>query len=202
MTYTQSVYDSAAFSTQQRYYYCTAAVAQYIRNLTRADVYSESEQTTMYNYGRSQNRYAYSAKGNDPDGLCAILNNYSAGGVATWHVVKKKTLQGALKAVASRMRATGLPGVLFVSGGGHVWTMDGYKSDVDPNSGSFTVTNVRFSGPLYPNRVKSYGYYDWPPGTWKTAGWMSYPFFKYSEYYAFRDHKIVVWQGYFVVIVP
>ena len=202
MTYTQTVYDAAAFSTQQRNYYCTVGVAQYIRNLARSDVHSESEQTTMYTYGRGQNRYAYVAKGNDPDGLAAILNHYSAGGVATWHVVRKTSLRSALRLVAQRMRATGLPGVLFVSGGGHVWTMDGYKSDVDPNSGTPTVSQARVSGPYYPDQIKSYGWYDFPPGTWMTASKLSYPFFPYSEWFAFHDHKNVVWQGYFVVIVP
>jgi len=202
VSYTQSVYDAAAFSTQTRSYFCTAGVVQYIRNLARADVHSDSEQNTMYQYGRGQNKYAYAAKGNDPQAVATMLNNYSTGGVTTWHVVKKLHIQAALQTVASRMRATGLPGVLFVSGGAHVWTMDGYVASSDPNNGAFTVSKVRFSGPYYPTQKAAYGYYDLPPGTWKTAGWMTYPFFQYSEWYAFRDHKSVIWQGYFVVVVP
>lgn len=202
MSYTQSVYDSGAFSTQQRNYYCTAALVQYIRNMTRVDVHTEAEQTTMYNYGRAHNRYSYAAKGNDPQGTAAMLNNYSAGGVTTWHVVRKTSLRGALRLVANRMRATNLPAILFVSGGSHVWIMDGYTSDVDPNSATPTVSRARVSGPLWPTQKYKMGYYDMPPGTWISAGKLAYPFFRYSERLAFGDGKSVIWQGYWVVIVP
>jgi len=202
VSFTKSVFDAAAFSTQATMYYCTAAVCQYITNLTReGNVHSGAEQAEMYAYGRTKNRYPYAARGNDPQAVVEMLKHYT--GVGTWHVGKYATMRGALKHIASRMDATNLPGVLFVAGGGHVWTMDGFTTSEDPSAeGDFSISRVRFSGPLYPKQVAGYGWYDLAPGTWKSDDAMAYPFFKYDERLAFNDGRAVPWEDYFIVVAP
>jgi hypothetical protein len=101
------------------------------------------------------------------------------------------------------MRATGLPAVLFVGGGSHVWTMNGYTATADPASGAwFTVTHVRFSGPHYPKQVARYGWFDLAPNTLRTVARLSAAYFPYREWLAFRDRRATPWNGYYVAVVP
>ena len=98
---------------------------------------------------------------------------------------------------------TALPTVLFVGGGTHVWTMNGYTASADPASGKpFTVTHIRFSGPLYPKTIARHGWFDLEPNTQRSSDRFTRAFFPYKEYLAFGDHRDTPWNGYYVAVVP
>ena len=200
--YSQTIYRSSAFSTQATYHFCTAAVVQNVMNLASgASRHGETAQRQLYAYGRAHNRYAYSSRGVDPQGVEAMLDRYV--GIAEWRQVKAKSLQGVLRLAARGMRATGLPAVLFVAGGKHVWTMNGYTATADPASGAaFSITHVRFSGPLYPKQVGLYGLFDLVPNTRRTVDRLARAYFPYRERLAFGDSRYTPWNGYYVAVVP
>jgi hypothetical protein len=200
--YSQTIYRASAFSTQASDRLCTAAVVQNVVNLvTGASGHSETQQRAYYAYGRAHNRYAYRNHGVDPQGVEAMLERYVPG--SDWRQVKRKSLQAVLRVAARGMRATDLPAVLFVGGGSHVWTMNGYTATADPASGTwFNVTHVRFSGPHYPKQVRRYGWFDLPPNARREAAKLATPYFPYRERLAFGDHRWTPWNGYYVAVVP
>jgi hypothetical protein len=200
--YTQTIYRDTAFATQQTDYLCTAAVVQNIVNLALGTSRGgKTQQLEFYAYGRNHNRYDYRNRGVDPQGMEAMLERYIPG--SDWKQIMKSSMQSALRASARRMRATGLPAVLFVGGGAHVWTMNGYTATGDPASGDwFTVTHVRFSGPLYPRVIGRHGWFDLAPNTRRTSERFVNPFYEYREWLAFGDHRDTPWNGYYVAIVP
>lgn len=200
--YTQTVYRDTAFSTQRTDYLCTAAVVQNIVNLATGSSRSgKTQQLEFYAYGRAHNRFDYKGRGVDPQGVEAMLEFFIPG--SDWRQVMKKSMKAALRASARGMRATDLPAVLFVGGGAHVWTMNGYSASADPASaGTFTVTHVRFSGPLYPKTVGRHGWFDLEPNTRRSSDRFVNAFFPYKERLAFGDHRNTPWNGYFVAVVP
>ncbi|NJD27014.1 MAG: hypothetical protein FIA92_01810 [Chloroflexi bacterium] len=200
--YSQTIYRSGAFSTQATDYYCTAAVVQNVVNLVTGEShFGRAEQAELYAYGRAHNRYSYKARGVDPQGLEAMLERSLPG--TDWRQIRKKTLQAALRTAARRMRATGLPAVLFVAGGSHVWTMNGYTATRDPAAGKrFRVTHVRFSGPHYPKQKARYGWFDLPPNTRRPVDKLAMAYFPYRERLAFGDRRSTPWNGYYVALVP
>jgi hypothetical protein len=200
--FSQTTYRASAFSTQATEYYCTSAVVQHIRNLaTQVSLKSRTEQAQLYAYGRANNRYAYRSRGVDPQGVEAMLERSVPG--TNWVQVRKHSLVKVLRTAARRMRATGLPAVLFVAGGKHVWTMNGYTATRDPASGSrFHVTHVQFSGPYFPRQKARYGWFDLAPNTRTSVERLAHAYFPYSERLAFGDHKNTPWNGYYVAIVP
>lgn len=200
-TYSQTIYRSSAFSTQATYSLCTAAVVQNVMNLARgASRHSKADQLALYAYGRAHNRYQYAGRGVDPQGVEATLDRYVA--VATWRQVKSKSLQAVLRLAARGIRATGLPAVLFVGGGKHVWTMNGYTATADPASGAaFSITHVRFSGPLYPKQIARYGLFDLAPNTIRSVARLASAYYPYREWLAFGDSRYTPWNGYYVAVV-
>lgn len=200
--YTQTVFRDDAFATQRTNYLCTAAVVQNIVNIaTGSSRGGKTQQLEFYAYGLDNNRYDYRNAGVDPQGMEAMLELYIPG--SDWGQVIKPGMQGALKASARAMRATGLPVVLFVGGGTHVWTMNGYTASADPASGEFfQITHVRFSGPLYPKTIAKHGWFDLEPNTQRTSDRITKVFFPYREYLAFGDHRSTPWNGSYVAIVP
>jgi hypothetical protein len=202
VTYSQTIYRASAFSTQATDYLCTAAVVQNVVNLVTGQArHSATQQREYYAYGRAHNRYAYRARGVDPQGVEAMLERYVPG--SDWRQVRTTSLQAVLRVAARRIRLTKLPAVLFVAGGSHVWTMNGYTATADPVSGApFVVTDVRFSGPLYPKQVARYGWFDLAPNTRRTAAKLGTPYFPYRESLAFGDRRATPWNGYYVAVVP
>lgn len=200
--YTQTVYRSTAFSTQATDYYCTAAVVQNIRNLATGESRTgRTQQAEMYAFGRAHNRYSYGARGVDPQGVEAMLEQYVEG--SEWKQLTKGSLQKVLRVSARRMRATGLPAVLFVAGGKHTWTMNGYTATGDPASGdSFKVTHIRFSGPFYPRQTARYGWFDLAPNSRTSVERLAEAFFPYHEPTAFGDQRWTPWNGFYVAVVP
>lgn len=200
--YSQTIYRSSAFSTQSNSHLCTVAVIQNVMNLASGTSRHDGlQQLQMYVSGRAHNRYGYRGGGVDPQGVEALLDRYVA--VADWRQVKSRSLQAVLRIAAQRMRATGLPAVLFVAGGKHVWTMNGYTATSDPASGAaFSITYVRFSGPLYPRQVGRYGLFDLAPNTRTSVAQLARAYFRYSERLAFGDSRATPWNGYYVAVVP
>ena len=200
--YSQTIYRSSAFSTQATDYYCVAAVVQNIRNLaTGQSRTGRTQQDEMYAFGRDHNRYNYNARGIDPQGLEAMLEQYVSG--SDWKQVTKGSLTKVLRVAARRMRATNLPAVLFVGGGKHAWTMNGYTATGNPaSSDTFRVTHVRFSGPLYPRQIALHGWFDLAPNTRKSVESLAHAYFPYHEPTAFGDHRSTPWNGYYVAVVP
>lgn len=200
--YSQTIYRSSAFATQATDYYCTPAVVQHIRNLATGESRGgRTQQAEMYAFGRANNRYSYNARGVDPQGLEAMLERYVPG--SDWKQVRKDSLQKVLRVAARRMRATGLPAVLFVAGGKHAWTMNGYTSTANPASGAtFRVTHIRFSGPLYPRQTALYGWFDLAPNSRTSVERLAQAYFPYHEPTAFGDHRATPWNGYYVAVVP
>lgn len=200
--YTQTVFRDDAFATQHTNYLCTAAVVQNIVNLaTGSSRGGKTQQLEFYAYGLDNNRYNYRNPGVDPQGVEAMLERYIPG--SDWGQVVRPGMQGALKASARAMRATGLPAVLFVGGGTHVWTMNGYSASADPASGkSFTISHVRFSGPLYPKTIARHGWFDLEPNTNRSSDRIKKVFFPYKEYLAFGDRRNTPWNGSYVAVVP
>jgi hypothetical protein len=191
-----SVFRASAFSTQATYYYCTAAVEQMIWNTaTGASSHSATQQAKFYSYGRAHNRYAYPTRGVDPQGVAVTLNHFVP--QVSWHVIRGISMQATLKAAAAAIRATGLPVVLFVGGGSHVWSMTGYTL-----SDSGAVAYVRFSGPLYPKQIAYAGWYDLAPNTQRSVSAFAQVFYRYSEHASFGDYRWTPWNGYFVAVVP
>jgi hypothetical protein len=201
-SYSQTIYRSSAFSTQATDYYCTAAVVQNIRNLATGESRTgKTQQTEMYAYGRAHNRYAYSSRGVDPQGVEAMLEHYVEG--SDWKQVTKGSLKKVLRVSARRMRATGLPAVLFVGGGRHAWTMNGYTATGDPASAdTFRVTHIRFSGPFYPKQVALLGWFDLAPNSRTSVERLAAAFFPYHEPTAFGDNRSTPWNGSYVAVVP
>ena len=200
--FSQTVARLDAFSTQATDWFCTAAVVQHVRNIATGEArHGGYQQADLYAYGRGHNRYAYKGKGVDPQGVEAMLE-YAVGG-SNWIQIKTHSLQSILIIAARQMRATGLPVVLFVAGGKHVWTMNGYTATADPASGrKFQVTSVRVSGPFYPKQKSRYGWFDLPPNSVRSASRLAEAFFPYRERQAFGDRRWTVWNGYFVAVVP
>ena len=200
--YSQTIFRDDAFATQRTNYLCTAAVVQNIVNLATGSTRGgKTQQLEFYAYGLDNNRYDYRNAGVDPQGMEAMLELYIPG--SDWGQIIKPGMQGALKAAARAMRATDLPVVLFVGGGTHVWTMNGYTATADPASGEFfTITYVRFSGPLYPKTIARHGWFDLEPNTNRSSERIRKVFFPYKEYLAFGDHRSTPWNGSFVAIVP
>jgi hypothetical protein len=200
--YTQIVFRDTAFATQRTNYLCTAAVVQNIVNLaTGTSRDGKTQQLEFYSYGREHNLFDYDSAGVDPAGVEALLEAYIPG--SDWGQVVKPKMQGALRTAARRMRATGLPSVLFVGGGKHVWTMNGYTASAEPGSGHwFTITHVRFSGPLYPKTIALHGWFDLEPNTRRTSDRFQNVFFPYKEYLAFGDRRSTPWNGSYVAVVP
>jgi hypothetical protein len=200
--YSQTIYRASAFSTQASDRLCTPAVVQNVVNLvTGASRHSETEQRGYYAYGRAHNRYAYRNHGVDPQGVEAMLERYVPG--SDWRQVKRKSLQAVLRVAARGMRATDLPAVLFVGGGSHVWTMNGYTATADPAAGTrFSVTHVRFSGPHYPKQVARYGWFDLAPNARREVAKLTTAYFPYRERLAFGDRRWTPWNGYYVAVVP
>jgi hypothetical protein len=200
--YTQVLYRDTAFSTQRTDYLCTAAVVQNIVNLAIGSSRGGMrQQLEFYDYGLEHNLYDYAGRGVDPQGMEAMLELWIPG--SDWGQVSKQHMQPILRMSARQMRATELPVVLFVGGGAHVWTMNGYTSTVDPASGkAFDVTHVRFSGPLYPRTIGRHGWFDLEPNTRRTSDRFINAFFPYREWLAFGDHRDTPWNGYYVAIVP
>ena len=200
--YTQIIFRNDAFATQRTNYLCTAAVVQNIVNLATGSTRGgKTQQLEFYRYGLDNNRYDYRNAGVDPQGMEAMLELYIPG--SDWGQVMKPGMQGALKASARAMRETGLPVVLFVGGGTHVWTMNGYTASADPASGKFfMITHVRFSGPLYPKTIARHGWFDLEPNSQRTSDRITRVFFPYKEYLAFGDRRNTPWNGSYVAIVP
>lgn len=200
--YTQVIYRDTAFSTQKTNYYCTAAVVQHIRNVATGESRrGRPLQEELYRFGRQNNRYNYKNRGVDPDGMVAMLEAYIPG--SDWRVLKSKSFDDTLRQTALAMRNTNMPAVLFVGGGRHVWTMNGYTATADPaGEGEFTVTHVSFSGPYFPKQTAYRGWYDLAPNTRKTVAKFSEVFFPYKEFLAFGDHRNTPWNGWYVVIIP
>lgn len=201
-SFTQVIYREDAFATQRTNYLCTAAVVQNIVNLaTGTSRGGKAQQLEFYAVGLDNNRYDYKNAGVDPQGMEAMLETYIPG--SDWGQVMKKGMQGALRTAARQMRATGLPVVLFVGGGSHVWTMNGYTATGNPSANSeFTVTHIQFSGPLYPETIAKHGWFDLEPNTRRGADRFSNIFFPYKEYLAFGDRRNTPWNGFYVAIVP
>lgn len=200
--YTQVVFRDTAFATQRTNYLCTAAVVQNIVNLaTSTSRDGKAQQLEFYAYGLDNNLFDYKNAGVDPQGVEAMLELYIPG--SDWGQVVKPGKQGALKASARAMRATGLPVVLFVGGGAHVWTMNGYTATADPGSGEFfTITHLRFSGPLYPKTIGRHGWFDLEPNTSRNSDRFTNAFYPYREWLAFGDHRDTPWNGSYVAVVP
>jgi hypothetical protein len=200
--FTQTVARLSAFSTQATDWFCTAAVVQHVRNLATGEArHGGTQQADLYQYGRAHNMFRYPTKGVDPLGVEAMLEYAVAG--SDWRWIRTHSLQSTLIMAARRMRATGLPVVLFVAGGKHVWTMNGYTATRDPASGrKFTVTQVRVSGPFYPKQKSRYGWFDLPPNTVRSASRLAEAFFPYREHLAFQEYRFTPWNGYFVAVVP
>ena len=201
-SYTQIVFRDDAFATQRTNYLCTAAVVQNIVNLATGSTRGgKTQQLEFYRHGLDNNRYDYRNAGVDPQGMEAMLELYIPG--SDWGQVVKPGMQGALKASARAMRATGLPVVLFVGGGTHVWTMNGYTATADPASGEFfKISHIRFSGPLYPKTIARHGWFDLQPNSERTSDRITNVFFPYKEFLAFGDHRSTPWNGSYVAIVP
>jgi hypothetical protein len=200
--YSQTVYRSDAFATQQTKILCTAAVVQNIINLANGESRRDKlQQLQLYTLGRQNNRYTYKNAGVDPQGVEVMLETSLPG--TDWRVITTKKLQKLLRRAARQMRATGLPVVMFVAGGRHVWTMNGYTATRDPAlGGKFTVTRVRFSGPNYPKVKARYGWFDLAPNTSRSAHRLGNAYFKYSEKLAFGQPRPTIWRGWFVAVVP
>jgi hypothetical protein len=200
--YSQTIFRSSAFSTQATDSFCTAAVIEQIRNLAVGESrHSRAHQTEIYTFGRSHNRFAYRSAGVDPQGVEATLERYVPR--SDWRQIRTTSLQAVLQIAARHMRATGLPAVLFVAGGKHVWTMNGYIATADPGSGRpFRVTYVRFSGPYYPKQTALYGWFDLHPNSVRSVERLAEAYFPYRESLAFGDGRATPWNGSFVAVVP
>ena len=74
--------------------------------------------------------------------------------------------------------------------------MNGFSATADPAvTGSFTVTAVDVTGPLYPRAMNSSGY-DLPPDTQLTPAQLGKYFLPY------HDTVVKTWNGGYVVIMP
>jgi hypothetical protein len=158
--------------------------------LGQSDTSTSSQQTYMA-YAQAHDAGSYS-QGSDPAGWGAALNRYGGGGYAI-RAYSDRT--SALKAAATRMRATGKPVGMLVWAGRHAWVMSGFSATADPATTSdFSVTSVFVEGPLYPREPNAWGY-DLPPDTELSAAQIGAYLNRYSD-----GHY--TWNGYYILVLP
>ncbi len=160
---TIDLYRRGIYAMQATWYWCTAATIEMMRNivLRQAD-HSAADQQRYFDYMRAHDIYPMPVReGVDLVGIQAGLRHFVAPGYA---LSASRTYDSAVRRAVTRLRLTGLPVVLVVDGGHHVWLMTGFTATADPARGSdFRVDSVRIVGPLYGRQ--SVNGYDPPPDT-------------------------------------
>jgi len=157
------LYRRGVYAMQATWWWCTAATVETMRNivLRQAD-HGATDQERYFDYMHAHDSYAMPPReGVDLVGLRAGLRRFVAPSYTLW---ASSTYDAAVRTAVTRLRLTGLPVVLVVDRGRHVWLMTGFTATADPAKGlGFRVVDVRIVGPLYGRQ--SLNGYDPPPDT-------------------------------------
>jgi hypothetical protein len=194
-TGTLNLFRDDAFVSQATMTWCVAASSQMMLNLVLdQSSHSTSRQQTYMVYAEANDSVSYSGGGSNPAGWSAVMNRY---GGTPYSVARYIDSGSAIRAAVTRLRLTNRPVGLLVLRGRHAWVLNGFEATADPAvTGSFTVTAVYVSGPLYPREPNSYGL-DPPPNTRLTVSEFTSQFF-----WRYYDSSLTTWNGYWVIIQP
>ena len=108
-------------------------------------------------------------------------------------------MQGALRAAATRMRATGKPVGIIVWGSnkGHGWVMTGFRASADPRATSdYTVSSIQAMGSLWPHGTINGKPYDPGPREWVGMNELQ------KKYTRFYDRNAPAWHGHWLTVLP
>lgn len=190
------VYRAGSFVTQKTDYWCVGASVQMMVNIVRKTSDSSySTQAADLAYARAHEIEPASKPGADPRGWANALTHFGAG---VYKDSSFSSMNAALAFVAQRIRLTGKPVGLTVGAGSHAWVMTGFVANRDPAViNNFSVSAVYISGPLYPNQVARYGYFDLKPDTRLSRDQMAQVFTPYHEPQGWSG-----WTGKWVVVAP
>ena len=197
-TGTFNLFRTGVFSPQQTSTWCTAASVQMMVNIVRSRAdHSKAGQQAIYTYEQAHDRYPAGIVGSDPQGEAAALQAYGAG---HYDVVKAPTFAAAVNAAVKRMRLTGRPVGLYVAGGNHAWVLNGFSATRDPAfTSSYSVTYVYVMGPMYPNQVNRYGYYDPAPNHRYSLSQFAHVL---TPYHDTIGKPYSIWEGAYVTLNP
>ncbi|MGZ6343784.1 MAG: hypothetical protein ACXWOW_00540 [Candidatus Limnocylindrales bacterium] len=160
---TVDLYRRGVYAMQATWWWCTAATVEMMRNLVlRQADHAAADQQRYFDYMHARDAYAMPAReGVDLVGLQAGLRHFVA---PRYTLSASPTYDAAVRRAVTRLRLTGLPVVLVVDRGRHVWLLTGFTATADPaRSSGFRVVSVRIVGPLYGRQ--SLNGYDPPPDT-------------------------------------
>ena len=190
------VYRVGSFVTQKTDYWCVGASIQMMVNIVRKTSDSSyATQAADLAYARAHEIEPASKPGSDPRGWANALTHFGAG---AYKDATFSSMNAALAFVAKRIRLTGKPVGLTVGAGSHAWVMTGFVANRDPAvTNNFSVSAVYISGPLYPNQVARYGYFDLKPDTRLSRDQMAQVFTPYREPQGWSG-----WTGKWVVVAP
>ena len=190
-----SLYRAGAFTTQQTWYWCTAAGVQIARNIVRREAdHAASTQGAYFDWMRGHNEYDIPVKdGVDPAGWAAGMAHFVD---RRYRVASDRTFDAALRRVVTSLRLTYRPVPIAVMHGNHAWLVVGFTATADPAvTRRFRVTSVRVVGPLY--GLQSKNGYDMKPNTKLTPGQL--------QSYVTPFHYAAVempWEGRYLTIEP
>jgi hypothetical protein len=144
---TWTVNTGCKYHTQDTYYYCGAACAMMV--LAEIGVpYADLDQDVLYTSNHDHN--AQPGWYTDPEGLRFTLVDRRPAGFTNTFVVFKPTteLEGTRKIVHT-LRVYGVSPSALVYGCGHWIVIRGVQTDVDPNSGPYTVDGFWVNNPAW-----------------------------------------------------
>jgi hypothetical protein len=151
---------AADFVAQTNFVQCVGASMQMMLNMmSPVDDRTARTQLRLQTLARAWSGPAPSGvqrKGASVRGWASGLTIMGGG---SYRLVGTTSVQAALRAAATAIRATGRPVGLLVWRGRHAWVMSGFTATADPaRTSSFTVTGANIHDPLYP-----YGSSVWGP---------------------------------------
>jgi hypothetical protein len=152
------LYEPGVFSTQQTWFWCTAADVQIMRNIVHDRTnHRRRQQERMFRFMRAHDRYAIPLRdGVDPAGWAAGLRRFVD---PSYRTVANDSFRRALRSAVRNLRLTGLPVGIAVAHGNHAWVLTGFTATADPaRTSDFAVTSVRVVGPLWGRQNNAYGY--------------------------------------------
>jgi hypothetical protein len=182
---------SSAAVTQYTSYWCVAAAAQTMLNLSNGTSdRSYATQANLYRELRAANKYRYSTKGNDVRGWARVLSAHLPAGHG-YADLSFASRSDAYAAIVDTMDRTGRPIGIVVDRGTHAWTVVGFRvRETVGVPGSRVILGFYVVGPLGSPRDP------WPKAYY-TVDQLSQRYTRYHEW-----QMSVVWEGKFVLVAP
>jgi hypothetical protein len=192
-----SVFRPKTHSVQKTNWYCVPASIQMMLNIVYGDSdRSRAGQDRYWRYAQDNSTYPITDNGADAGGWAKALRHWGAG---DYSVGIHGSMEGALRAAASRMRATGKPAGIIVWGSnkGHGWVMTGFRASADPRATSdYSVSSIQAMGSLWPYGTINGKPYDPGPREWVGMAELR------NKYTRFYDRNAPAWHGRWLTVLP